>query len=208
MKPIFIVIAVVIFIILATLVLLKISSNNVDTMNNVNNCGSIGNKCSDEQTCHDGKCECKYLCKYTVNGVEKELCGCPYPDKTLSPYCTDFSTDIDNCGGCGKKCDPLKAEQCVDADCRTPVKVKEAFYYTTQSPYDFSNLWDDSSKTKLLAILKTKSVLSDIQIKCVMEYVMTKHNPDVMNLGLGDILNIISGYFDPGSKWRGCLDIK
>ena len=211
MKLIFIIMAVfVIFIILALIVLLK-NSNNTDLMTDVNNCGRVGNKCSDEQVCQNGKCECKYVCKFDLSGKDdRQICACSSGDKDNKYFCKVFTEDVENCGGCDIKCDTVNGENCVNGQCISTKKekVKEGFYYTVESPYDFSNIWDLSSKEKLFIILKSKSALNDIQIKCVMDYVMTKHRPDIMNLGLGDILNIASGYFDPGSKWRACLDIK
>lgn len=200
-----------VFIIVAIVILLRRNSN-IDILNDVNNCGFIGNKCSDKQICNNGKCNCKYVCKYNLNDNtdDKTICACYSADKSINSFCTDFFTDVNNCGGCDIKCNTINDEECINAKCKTRDrrKAKESFYYTKQSPYDFSNIWNDSSKEKLFIILNSKSALNDIQIKCVMDYVMTKHRPNIMNLGLGDILNIASGYFDPGSKWRACLDIK
>ncbi len=81
----------------------------VNTETDPNNCGACGNVCPGGTTCEYGQC---FSCGYCP---EPATC-CPEPGSAVG-RCTNTSTDQNNCGTCGVKCQgPNPA--CVDGDCQ------------------------------------------------------------------------------------------
>ena len=80
---------------------------------NADNCGACGYKCADHPVanaeatgCVAGVCQ--YKCTGSTNNVGEN-------NTAASIRCVDTSTDVNNCGGKGKKCE--SGEVCVDSKC-------------------------------------------------------------------------------------------
>lgn len=93
-----------------------------DLHNDINNCGSCGNRCPSRDRgsafsayCDAGTCYCgdRYNPYPTAF---PELCG-----TGDAAVCVDKKTDVDNCGACGNKCKP--AETCFEGKCYTCAKM-------------------------------------------------------------------------------------
>jgi len=112
-----------------------------DVSRDVNNCGSIGNRCNDTEYCVSGACVCRPgLTDVGGNCVDLQTdpnncgaagnaCGggmvcaggachgsCPPGANSCGSSCVDFATDPLNCGDCGQVCNRDKV--CVDGNCR------------------------------------------------------------------------------------------
>ena len=100
----------------APLVLCSTTSGNqcIDINDaNADNCGACGYKCADHPVanaeatgCVAGVCQ--YKCTGSTNNVGEN-------NTAASIRCVDTSTDVNNCGGKGKKCE--SGEVCVDSKC-------------------------------------------------------------------------------------------
>ena len=79
------------------------------------NCGACGYKCADHPIANATATGCSAgICQYKcINNTENVG-----SDNTAANIrCVDTSTDINNCGGKGKKCDPGQGQVCVNSSC-------------------------------------------------------------------------------------------
>ncbi len=74
------------------------SGKCVDTLSDVDNCGTCGTKCGSTAGCVDGKCV-----------------SCDAPTKRCGAKCVDTSSDSANCGACGVACTDGKV--CLGGTC-------------------------------------------------------------------------------------------
>ena len=78
----------------------------LNVLSDPQNCGGCGNVCSVDTYCGNGTC--------TPTAVQADAgtaIKCVYPQQSCdppaaSPYCADFSLDLNNCGACFKACMP------------------------------------------------------------------------------------------------------
>jgi hypothetical protein len=77
-----------------------------DVLNDPENCGECGATCRGFP-CNSGQCRCGD----SVCPVGQACC-----DEELS-LCADLTRDMDHCGDCDHRCDPLRSEACVDGTC-------------------------------------------------------------------------------------------
>lgn len=120
------------------------SGKCVDRLTDNSNCGSCGNICTGGKTCQSGVCKCSStqhdcngscVSKTSVNSCGTRCSPCPAGNKyetttcdgtscglsctthvTCFGQCTDTSTDLNNCGGCGIQCSGFSP--CVNGGCQ------------------------------------------------------------------------------------------
>ncbi len=80
-----------------------------DLASNINNCGNCDVTCGSNETCEGGSCRCGVTAGSVSAGP---ACGA---DTCCGSSCANLSTDINNCGLCGKVCDP--SESCDGGMC-------------------------------------------------------------------------------------------
>ena len=85
---------------------------------------------------------------------------------------------------------------------------KDGFYYTPQTNVNFSSLWNNKARERIMDLLNKYSQLDEGQKGCASDYVYTNYKPDIVNMNDGIILNIIGNYANPGSRWRSCVNPK
>ncbi len=77
----------------------------IDLQSDTQNCGSIGNACSGDETCSGGNCICA-----------SAGAPCGAGQTCCSGTCIDTASDATNCGGCGTTCGD-EAPNCQDSMC-------------------------------------------------------------------------------------------
>src|SRR5579883_501379 len=83
----------------------------LDTMGgDVKNCGGCGKECGPDEQCVSGVCECP-----GASGPCSASQTC-CPGTTTG--CVDLTSDLNNCGACGKPCDSSAADSCVGGQCQ------------------------------------------------------------------------------------------
>jgi hypothetical protein len=89
----------------------------VDVRSDDAHCGLCGNVCdgSNGTTCELGFCRCGSN-RMGCFGTNDSTCCPPTGDRT-DAYCANFTSDPEDCGGCGEVCDPATADRCGGGRC-------------------------------------------------------------------------------------------